>query len=984
MAIPAQLITVSLRQGLDTKSDPKQVIPGRLLVLENGVLTELGAVQKRNGYAPLASGIIGSASSVAAARLLSTFKSQLLLGTGAEAYGFGTLGWADKGICEALKVTSAPVIRNTYQQTSADATVHPGGVTVAAWEDSSSGARYCVIDTATGQQIIASTLLSANAQRPKCVSVGAYALIFYFDSSLVRIRYVAVPAAAPTAPLAAADLATDVAVSGVYDVAVGGSNAYVAYANNTAGATQLSAKFVTALLGGSAELTFTGSTALPTAVSIFVDATQRPWIAWSTATPAVLIGASDVNLAGVSFGPTTVAAVQARNLAGAVSGSTATLLYDVAGAQPYNTVSWSATIAWTGGAPIVTGPTVVLRSAGLASKLWSVNGAYHFLAGYTSALQPSYFVATVGGKIVGRLAPGNGGGLTARGSLLPEVSQPSTGVFRVAYLLADQVGAQSGVVLSQTGMALATLDFTAAQAAIELSDDLHITGGMLHSFDGGAVVEHNFHLYPENVSTQLTATGGNLALGQYQYVVVFEAWDNYGIHQSSPSVPVTVTTANTTSQVQLTIPTLRLTNRGTPISVVVYRTTANGTVFYRLTPPGTPLLNTTTADTVTYTDTASDASIIGNAQLYTTGGEVENSAAPAPAVICNYGNRLMLVSSENPLEVWFSKQVLQGVPVEFSESFTMTIDQRGGPITAAYQMDDKLILFKERWIFALVGDGPAPNGTPVPAYPPADYVTADSGCKNPKSLVLIPSGLMYQSDKGIYLLGRDLSTTYIGAAVEAYNSANVTSAQQVPNTTQVRFTLDSGACLVYDWLVEQWATFTNIAAADAAIYQGVFTYAQAGGQVLAETPGSFTDSGNPIKLRLTTSWLSFAGLQGFQRVWAALVLGEYRSAHTLRVSLAYDFDPTPQQVVDVSAATLLGVPVYGAGSPYGVDYYGGPFPLYQFRIKALREKCQSVQITLEDNQAAPYGEGLALSAISFLAGVIGPAKKVPSNRTFGA
>lgn len=53
MPLERQVITMPLAQGVDTKTDDKQVVAGKLLELENGVFTRLKAIQKRNGYAAL-------------------------------------------------------------------------------------------------------------------------------------------------------------------------------------------------------------------------------------------------------------------------------------------------------------------------------------------------------------------------------------------------------------------------------------------------------------------------------------------------------------------------------------------------------------------------------------------------------------------------------------------------------------------------------------------------------------------------------------------------------------------------------------------------------------------------------------------------------------------------------------------------------------------------------------------------------------------
>jgi hypothetical protein len=85
--------------------------------------------------------------------------------------------------------------------------------------------------------------------------------------------------------------------------------------------------------------------------------------------------------------------------------------------------------------------------------------------------------------------------------------------------------------------------------------------------------------------------------------------------------------------------------------------------------------------------------------------------------------------------------------------------------------------------------------------------TTTVGCANPNSIAIIPQGIVCQSNKGIWLLGRDLSTSYIGAAVEEYTTSNVVlSAQTVPGTNQVKFVMNSGVVLMYDYYYNQWGT----------------------------------------------------------------------------------------------------------------------------------------------------------------------------------
>lgn len=430
----------------------------------------------------------------------------------------------------------------------------------------------------------------------------------------------------------------------------------------------------------------------------------------------------------------------------------------------------------------------------------------------------------------------------------------------------------------------------------------------------------------------------------------------------SSTNPSTILISNRATVV-LTIPTLRVTNKSGSVSIVVYRTTANGTIFYRVTSITSLLYNDTTVDTVEYVDELSDYSIIGNEQIYTTGGEVENIEVPATSITTLYKNRLIAVPSEAPLSWWFSKQVIPGSPVEFNDSFVQNVDARGGVVTAISVMDDKLIIFKANTIFYVVGDGPTPAGTNND-FSPSFKIETDTGCINKKSVVSTPIGTLYQSANGIYLLDRSLQVQYIGAEVESFNSNTITSAQLIPGVTQVRFTLDSGSCLVFDYFVKQWSVFTNINATDSCIFNNIFNVISTSGIVNKETAGIFTDNGSFIPISLVTSWLSFAGLQSYQRAYKLLLLGQYKSAHTLSIGMSYDFVSTVSHTATIPVTTA-------------------PTGAYQYRVFLNQQKCEAVQFTVTETQSLPYGEGLSLTAMAFEVGAKKGLQKVPASKAYG-
>lgn len=985
MALDKQNIPIAFVQGIETKSDRKQVVPGRLLRLENGRFTSPKQIKKRDGYAALNTDI-DSGGDIDMGAGLATFQHELLEFDGTSLYSYSVSNelWTNKGQVTSLELTLAPVIRNTYIQTSPDMAQHPSGLQVFAWEDSRGGSRYSIVDNITGQALVQDVLIDANAVKPKCIAFGAYLVVFYIRTTDHHLRYFAIPIVTPLSPTAQADFATDVDVTGFnYDACVLSARLFVAY-NNSSGGTGISLKYINTFLTVSAVTVVTGENA-DVAINIFSDITnQQVWVAYYNGTAVkYFIKAYSLPAANV-LAPTVVDVVaNVLRLAGITDAGSGHLWWEVSATNPYDHFTQLVTLTNTG---TVGTPNVFLRSVGLAGKPFVYTGNRYIFTVHSSLLQPTIFVARTNGSVVAKIVPNNAGGLLLK-EIMPESVQVEDGIVSIATLQKDLLTTISGKIYTNTGVVAATLDFTSNATFLkaELSQNLHINGGILEMYDGVTVVEHGFNLFPEDIDFTTHTMGGALVDGAYQYQITYEWTDNQGlIHRSAPSVPFgfTFTGGVVAGSVTLTIPTLRVTSK-TQVRIVVYRTEVNGTIFHQVTSVAAPLLNDPTTDTVTYLDTLSDPALIGNPLLYTTGGVLENIAVPAPKLLTTYANRLIVVPSEDANSFWYSKEIVPGAPVEFSDFFVQNIDQRGGEITGIVQMDSNLLLFKETRIFVQSGNGPDSTGSQND-FQNAQLVTSDGGCTNPRSIVLVPHGVMYKSLKGIYLLDRSLAVQYIGAEVEAFNNATITAANLIPSTTQVRFTLDTGSVLVYDYYMGQWSVDTAYNAVDAVIFKDLFTHVTESGIVMQETPGTYTDNNRFIKLLLQTSWLSMAGVQGFQRAYRALFLGEYKSPHKLRIQVAYDFDPSFRQEDLIDLTTVYPITNFGDDTPYGSEpVYGGQYPQYQFQIDFAIQKCQSILFQIEDVQSTNFGEGLALSGFNLMVGAKKGSNKVPASRVFG-
>ena len=493
------------------------------------------------------------------------------------------------------------------------------------------------------------------------------------------------------------------------------------------------------------------------------------------------------------------------------------------------------------------------------------------------------------------------------------------------------------------------------------------------------------------ISAPATATGGAITFtitGQltdasstvYYYQATYEWTDAAGnIHRSAPSIPLLGTVGSTGAVNTLVIPTLRLTYKQgySQVRIVIYRWSSTQENYYQITSISNPILNDPTVDTITYTDGAIDSAILGNQLIYTTGGIIENIAAPPVAALTLFNARLIILDAEDPNLVWYSKQVIENVPVETSDLFTSyvapSIGVQGstGPAYAVSAMDDKLLIYKRDAMYYINGTGPDNTGANSQFSEPI-FITSTAGSQLPESIVFMPNGTMFQSDKGIWILGRDLSTSYIGAPVEQYNSSQVLSAISVPGTNQIRFTLDSNITLMYDYYYGQWGTFTNVPAISSTLYNSLHTYLNASGQIFQESPGTYLDGSAPVLMSFTSGWYSLAGLQGYERAYFLYLLGQYITPHKLAVSIAYNYDPSTTQVSLISPDNYS--PVFGSQSgPFGSGTpYGGGTLIEAWRIFLQQQKCQAFQISIAESYDAslgvPAGAGLTLSGMNLVIG----------------
>ncbi len=1028
--IQKKAIDVSFAEGLDTKTDPKRVQMGKFLRLENTIFTKGGLLQKRNGYPKLAPLPNTTYSYV------TPFNGDLTaIGKNIAAYNTANSSWVQKGEIQPLSLKTLPLLRNNLNQTAADSVVAPNGLVCTVYIENNAGSltnKYVIADSVTGQNIVAPSVIpvaSGTVSGGMRVFVLGNNFILVFTNTITatpHLQYVAISISTPTTVSANTDLASVYvpATTVAWDAVVNNDILYFAY-NNTSGGQSIKVNYLTRTLVLGTATTFAARIATMMSVTADNGNVNAPVIYVSFYDSAGSTGytlAVDKNVHQLMAPTQIISTGTILNITSVAMNGICYIAYEVSNSYsaapgtgtPTNFIS---TISVTLSGAVVSSPYVLIRSLGLASKAFIVDGVVYFLAAYQSSYQSTYFLinatesTSAVPEIVAKLAYSNGGGYLTKG--LPSVTVTDQ-TAQMAYLIKDLVqavnkdtavpsGTQTAGIYSQTGINL--VSFTLNSDLLDTSEigsNLNISGGFHWMYDGYLPVEQNFFLWPDIAPTSppnpinaavaaWSATGGSMAAqptggintDAYYYQITYEWTDNQGnAFKSAPSIPIAVTTtgALSTGSVVLTIPTLRLTMKtANPVKIVVYRWSVAQQIYYQTTSITSPVLNSTTADSVTFTDVSSDATILGNGILYTSGGVIENVNAPASNILALFDTRLWLVDAEDPNLLWFSKQVIESTPVEMSDLFTLFVppttatEGTTGPITALSAMDDKLIIFKENAILYINGAGPDNTGANN-QYSQPIFVTSTVGCTNQKSIVLTPAGLMFQSNKGIWQLGRGMDTSYIGAPVEDFNDSLVNSAVNVPATNQVRFTLDSGVTLMFDYYYNQWGTFTNVPAISSTIFQGMHTFINQYGATYQERANTYLDGSNPVLMNFKTGPLRLGDLQGYQRAYFFYLLGTFISPHKLQLLISYDYDVNPSQSVIITP-TNYSTP-YGSGlsqSPYGQgNPYGGGTSLETWRVFLQRQRCMAFAIEMREVFDPSYGEiagaGLTLSGLNIVMG----------------
>lgn len=496
---------------------------------------------------------------------------------------------------------------------------------------------------------------------------------------------------------------------------------------------------------------------------------------------------------------------------------------------------------------------------------------------------------------------------------------------------------------------------------------------------------------------------------QFRFQLVWRWIDSKGnIHRGPASVAVTFA-ANTTSYFDLTSLTdgaRRITfpwaltslngDRATKLEVEVYLgDPANPTVMYRAgicKPKQDPTNDSLCYVAATWTNASIGSyphafnvllrtTLEAQSQLYT-GTELGAEPTPPCLDIVSTQKRVWALDAESRLDVWPSKPLVAGYAAEFNTALKIAIPHEGGEAVGLAAFGDRIAVFKERQIYAIYGDPGSAAGTGSTVQKPR-LLFSDVGCVDRRSIVEGPFGVIFQSERGFYVLTPGESVEYVGEAVQkSIDGMTVTSAVLVPSESEVRFTIDSSAgtfstarALVWNYRLNCWSVWTGFETVHACMWRGAYTRTKTQSRVIKETRGSWaTDVTHALKI--VTCWIKFDGkLSGFKRLKRIHLLGRYWTGD-FRVSVEYDYAFTngvALEVHDWTQAQLTDGRLVRSDEKVGTTVTTA-YRL-ELGVKNAIQKIESVRLTLEERPLGAdgiagsnddvAGRGFALNGVEF-------------------
>lgn len=500
-----------------------------------------------------------------------------------------------------------------------------------------------------------------------------------------------------------------------------------------------------------------------------------------------------------------------------------------------------------------------------------------------------------------------------------------------------------------------------------------IPGGELTEWDGERLAESGFLGEPRILAVSGNTSGNLTPGGSYQYSMVWERVDGAGrIHRSAPSDPVTLNLASNENGATIFGHTATATRHRAPHTAHLYRTLANGSVFYRA---------STFRDGYTSsnnTDGTSDADLALRQLLYTEGGVLPYDSAPASTFGVVALGRIWLGGLFKSNRVVCSTELFPGEAPGFPNDGTHQLDF-AAPVTGLAALDDTLVVFSQRDIWIVSGDGPSITG--AGGFSAPRRLSTDLGCVDWRSVLTTSIGVFYQSRAGLMLLPRGgVIPEYVGRAIadeqEAYPEVIDAALHGEGDSAVARFLLSDGGntqVVAFALRARAWSVDTYTSALGAVsvsrlgtlLRNGVLAPALASsGLTIVETPG--VSSARYLPSKIITGEIAPFGFGVRFRLKRLWLRATNRGPCDLTLAILYDDQPpgaaTDYLEIDLSSV-VSGTPVIREWTP-------------------RQQGCRSIRFEISDKQnGAPWSQGVDYLGLTLEVEAEGPQQLPAMHRS---
>lgn len=524
--------------------------------------------------------------------------------------------------------------------------------------------------------------------------------------------------------------------------------------------------------------------------------------------------------------------------------------------------------------------------------------------------------------------------------------------------------------------------------------------GMIYEFNKSQISDNNFYNFP-TILPRRCLVDGFLSSRQkaysakanlnYAYTAIYETTNLVGdIIRSQPAIIRVLPKENVDRNIDVLYTTPYFIHKNKNIKIKIYRTKGDENTFYNVkTINQNNYLYEKTLNYVNYysensggnanvtrfyypncfTDLTPDSSVTDSEILYINGGILGDMPFPSLLTMTKYNGRIYAVPRYNKNRILYSKIERNGYALATNIAYYVDIESNGGDIKELIQLDDKLIIFKESSIYFITGDGADDKGQNQ-NFSPAILINSTIGCTETESIIKIPAGIMFKSNKGIYILDRSLNVQYIGASVEKYNVNKVIDAINIDKENKVKFLLDNSIMLTFDYFYNTWSTQDTLNFKNLCYYGDSLVACGFNPIFSTTTPRVYFNDKNSYRLdtllyemRLKTEWIKLNGIQSFQRIYDAKLLGNFVADFGLKTKTYYNFE-------NVISSEKINYITRDNGSK-----------IFQAKISMSKQKCESLMLEISDNSVE---NGFTLSDIVLSVGVnqgtyrVKPTKSYPS------